>query len=315
MLEFCRGVVVYGAGLVLLAGVGLGQGIVAQVGAASQVTTIETKPLAFDVVSIRPQKSGQSDYGFGATPTGFHMDAPMVIAVLTAYTPAGGNDSAFYSNDRVVGLPEWAHNEFYNVEAKVSEDDLDAWKEPALQTGMLRAMLQTMLRDRCKLTVHRDTKEVSVYSLVVGKGGPKFKESVADAPHPAGMPLPGGAVVVLEGNNQMHFYGAQMESLAAYLSNVAGRPVQDKTGLKGRYDFVLQRPSVGAGSAEPGASAQPGAGSVPDPGPSVFAVLEDGLGLKLEAAKGSVDTLVIDHIERPSENQRLHKRGGPARRE
>jgi len=72
--------------------------------------------------------------------------------------------------------------------------------------------------------------------------------------------------------------------------------VQDKTGLKGRYDFVLQRPSVGASSAEPGA------GSVPDPGPSVFAVLEDGLGLKLEAAKGSVDTLVIDHIERPSEN-------------
>jgi uncharacterized protein (TIGR03435 family) len=291
MLEFCRRVV--GASLVLIAGVGLAQGTLEQAGATSQVTTIETQPLAFEVVSIRPEKSAARP-AYGPTPNGFHMDAPLMVAVLTAYTPSGGGDSAFYTGDRIVSMPDWALNETYNVDAKVSEDDLDAWKQPALQTGMLRAMLQTMLRDRCKLTVHRDTKDVSVYSLVVGKGGPKFKESAPDALHPAGMPLPGGAVVVLEGNTGMHFYGAQMESLAAYLSNVAGRPVQDKTGLKGRYDFVLQRPSMGAGSADAGTGA--------DAGPSVFAVLEDALGLKLEGTKGSVDMLVIDHIERPSEN-------------
>ena len=91
----------------------------------------------------------------------------------------------------------------------------------------------------------------------------------------------------------MHFYAVSMGSLTPLLSNwVGARPVQDKTDLTGRYDFRLKRPALGGPSAQADAS---------DVRPSIPAALEE-LGLKLEPAKGDVEILVIDHVERPSEN-------------
>src|ERR1039458_674729 len=164
---------------------------------------------------------------------------------------------------------------------------------------MLQAMLQAMFAERCKMAVHREVKEVAVYSLVVAKGGPKFKETDPTVEHPDGIKLPWGGVMV-PGKDGMNLYGTSMASLASLLggSGGAGRTIQDKTGLTGSYDLVMKNPDRGG----PAPGEQQGGPTASDPGGSaIYSVLGD-LGLKLESAKGQVETLVIDHMERPSEN-------------
>lgn len=252
------------------------------------------RTFAFEVISIRQDFSRGVHDDFGPTPDGYHMtNKPLLLAIITAYVPQS-SDAALFTNN-VTGLPDWAQSDNYDIDAKVSEADLAEWQKPASQKVMLREMLQAMLADRFKLVVHREMKEVSVYSLVAAKNGPKFKETNPADPHPGGMRLPGGAVIVpKDAGHSIHFYEASMATLASLLSSTAGRPIQDKTGLTGKYDFVLQKPDPADG---PVAGPQEAA----DSGPTLFSVVE-ALGLKLEPTKGSVETLVIDHIERPSEN-------------
>lgn len=133
---------------------------------------------------------------------------------------------------------------------------------------------------------------------MVAKNGPKLQAPEADAEavrakHPDAVGVPGGSGVFVRGQTNGHIdvYGATTGTLALLLSGAAGRPVQDKTGLTGTYDMHLDmgQPVLAAdGAAEPGAS--------------VFSTLQEQLGLKLEARKGQVEILVIDHIERPSHN-------------
>jgi uncharacterized protein (TIGR03435 family) len=255
------------------------------------------KTWKFEVVSIRQNKSGDAPerYGlaqYGPAPDGWRMrNGTLSLAILTAYVPQNG--AAIYTGKQVQGEPEWTSTERYDIDARISDTDRAEWLKPEAQKVMLRAMLQAMLVDRCKLTVHRDIRELAVYSLVLSKNRPKFKETVPDEPHPGGTPVPGGGTVVTEdGGHAMHFYSISLGSLTPLLSNWIGRPVQDNTGLAGRYDFLLQRPALGGASAQSDGL---------DPRPSIPSALED-LGLKLESAKGQVETLVIDHVERPSEN-------------
>ena len=255
------------------------------------------KALAFDVVSVRQNASGGTSRTrppqYGPTADGFRMtNMPLRFAIITAYVPQSGG--TLFTND-MPGMPDWAQNENYDIDARVAEADLAEWRKPAMQPVMLRAMLQALLADRFKLTVHRDTKEVSTYSLVVGKNGPKLKETTPGEPHPGAMAIPGGGMMVPQDGRGavVQFYDASMATLSPFLSIFAGRPVQDKTGLTGRYDFSFKKPSP-MGSLSAGEDAS-------DPEPTVFSAVEE-LGLKLEAAKGSVETLVIDHVERPSEN-------------
>jgi bla regulator protein BlaR1 len=254
-------------------------------------------PLAFEVISIRQKKEfSQGIPEVGPTPDGWRMvDNGLSFAVLHAYVPKTG--AAFYTNEQVVGLPDWVRRESYEIHAKVSEADLADWQNPAKQPAMLQAMLQAMLVDRCKMVVHRTAKEVSVLALVPGKTGPKFKESLTGEPHASGVPLPGGGVIVPEdGGKTIHVYAAPMSSFASLLSGLTKQLVQDKTGLTGKYDFVI--PNLAMLNAT--AQLQEGGGAS-DPGPTIFSVVGD-LGLKLESTKGQVETLVIDHIERPTEN-------------
>ena len=252
---------------------------------------VKAKNYAFDVVSIRQtQAAGQPR--FGPTADGYQaIDLPLLFSVLMANLPASGE--AYYTMDRVKGAPDWLTTNRYNIEAKISEADLPAWQNPDQQKVMIPAMLQAFLLDRCKLSTHRETRESAIFEMEAGKNGPKLQESAPDAPHPAGINLPAGGTLIAGGNGQtLTFYGASMASLAQVLSNFSGRPVKDKTGLTGKYDFVLER-----------VEAQPSPDGAPaprDPGPPAYAV--DALGLHLERSKSMVDTLVIDHIERPSEN-------------
>jgi uncharacterized protein (TIGR03435 family) len=254
-------------------------------------------PMAFEVVSIRQKKAfSQRIPEVGPTPNGWRMvDNGLAFAILHAYVPETG--ATFYTTEQVLGLPDWTGSETYEIHAKVREADLAEWQNPSKQPAMLQFMLQAMLIDRCKIAVHRDTKEVSVLALVSGKSGPKYKESIPGRPHASGIPLPGGGVIVPEdGGKTLHVYAAPMSSFASLLSNLAKQPVQDKTGLTGKYDIVIPNLAM-LGAMAP----RQDSGAAPDPGPTIFSIVED-LGLKLESTKGRVETLVIDHIERPTEN-------------
>ena len=250
----------------------------------------------FEVVSIRQNKSDDAEnYGlaqYGPTPDGWRMsNGSLALAILTAYVPRSGG--AIYTGKQIEGQPEWTLNDRYDIDARIAEADRAEWQNPESQKVMLRAMLQAMLAERCKLAVHRETKELPVYSLVLRKDGPKFKQTDPTAPHPGGLPVPGGGSLITEDDGHtMHFYAVSMASLISLLSNWADRPVQDNTGLTGRYDFQLKRPALGSPSTQPVEG---------DSRPSIPSALEE-LGLRLESTKGPVEIFVVDHVERPSEN-------------
>jgi uncharacterized protein (TIGR03435 family) len=250
-----------------------------------------TKALAFEVVSIRPSKPGSLPAVWPKVlPDGYRATNQSIWStIMLAYFSA---DMSSWRRDRVVGAPPWAGKELYDIEAKVSAADVTEWQRQGPQKEMLRAMLRTMLKQRCKLLLHSTTSEAPIYALVVGKHGPKLKEATAGEKFPPhSIPLPdGGADIPYRTGEtpQLTFFGAPMASLAEFLSWSSERPVQDQTGLTGEYDFVLQRRDEE---------------SMPetDPEPATPWAVED-LGLALKPAKASAVTLVIEHIERPSPN-------------
>lgn len=177
---------------------------------------------------------------------------------------------------------------------------------PGASKEQFRLMLQNLLAERFKLTVHHSQKEMSVFNLVVAKNGPKFKEYVEipqdddaarqngplkknDEGFPILPPGKGFSMAIMNDRAALRSGGGTMEELAVNLSNQLHQPVHDDTGLQGKYDIVM--------------TWVPGEPKAEDPGPSIFQALKDQLGLKLESKKGMVDILVVDHLEKtPTEN-------------
>jgi uncharacterized protein (TIGR03435 family) len=212
--------------------------------------------------------------------------------------------------------PSWMMGERFNVNANVPAG---ATKEE------FRQMIQTLMAERFALKIHKEQKEMPAYELVVAKGGPKLVESAPlkagetdqPPPRPAGMPRltmgknrfperPPGVPMMIMMNGKAANRGVRQttEQLAAMVSGQLGKPVIDATGLTGKYDYTL----YWAASNGPAPPPPPGAeNAVPaasdDGGPSIFAALQEQLGLKLEAKKGMVDVYVVDHVEKtPTEN-------------
>jgi uncharacterized protein (TIGR03435 family) len=259
--------------------------------------------LGFAAASVRRNVSGTESCDpehLYVTGDGFHMaNCPLIVALVMAYVPADGAFMGFSTDGRVVGAPDWMKSELYDIDARVDEADMAAWQNPAKQKEMMHAMLQSLLVERCKLAVHREMPEKPAYALVVAKGGPKFHEAKSLEPaailkdHPDVAAVPGGGgMFALRAGGSVDFYATPMATVAVVLSNKAGRVVVNKTGLTGRYDIKLAMPQAGQ-SAPDGAQ---------DPGASIFTVVQEQLGLKLEPAKEKVETLAIDHVERPTEN-------------
>ena len=167
---------------------------------------------------------------------------------------------------RVLGGPGWADSDQFDIAAKA--DSADVTRDE------IRGMLQALLAERFKLVVHRETKEVPVYTLVLAKSGSKLKAAAPDRKsamaHTVGPS--GEQLTVIE--------SSPLKVLVNMLANTLGRPVVDKTGLDGFYDYTFEWPDAGS---------------------SLFASV-DQLGLKLEAKKEPVDVLVMDRAEHPSEN-------------
>jgi len=204
---------------------------------------------------------------------------------MLAYFPRG---MTYWSPDRLSGAPPWAGNDLYDIDAKVSQADLADWQKQGAKKEMLRAMLQAMLTERCRLAIHSTTVEKPIYVLLLGKHGPKLAESKPDESPPSGaIRLPEGGFLI-PGRQELKFFQTPMMSLAANLSFGSFRPVEDKTQLTGIYDFVLATKDHDNASAA-------------NSDPLIQYDLET-LGLMLKPASGPMETLVVDHIERPSAN-------------
>jgi uncharacterized protein (TIGR03435 family) len=204
------------------------------------------------------------------------------------------------------GAPDWLSTESYNVEAKA---------DGASSPDEIRLMVRSMLADRLKLAVHRETREAQVYDLVPAKAGLKLTPAAPgscqnfDRDHPPAPGTPTATPIHFCGNlglgsGEINAWGVPMASFAQGLSNFLGRPVIDKTGASGNYNFVFRFAMDQAISptmaGPPRASDAP---APPDPAsPNIFSALEEQLGMKVESAKGQIEMLVIDHAERPSEN-------------
>jgi uncharacterized protein (TIGR03435 family) len=220
---------------------------------------------AFDVASVKPNPTGTGNSGVN---TGHGRLAATNVTLRRLI------QSAFDVNDfQIVGGPDWIGAEKYDIEAKA---DISA------QTGHFDygPMLQALLADRFRLKVHRETRQLPVYSLVIARNGPKL----------TGHTGTGGAAT-----NTSHASGkatltatmASMAGLAYRLGRDLDRKVIDNTGLKGEYDLTLEW----APDPRPDSTA-----------PSIFTALPEQLGLKLESTRGPVEVVVIDSVEKASEN-------------
>ncbi len=263
---------------------------IAQVSAAPHSARAAVKkPVVFDVVSIRPSKPGSPEgITGGILPDGYRARGQSLRStIMLAYFPPV---MSYRSKDRILGAPPWIGDR-YDIEAKVAPSDMAEWQKQGNtleQKKMLQEMLQTMLAERCKLVVHHIPAEIPGYALEVGKHGPKFKDAKPNENFPQNsMKLADGGVLVVSREN-ISFYGASMASLVSFLQSDTLPLLQDKTSLTGKYDFVLQKRDDATASEN-------------DPDPSTRWEMEE-LGLTLKSVKIPTETLVIDHIERPSEN-------------
>ena len=229
-------------------------------------------PRAFEVASVKPHQGPLSRI------FDFSSSGPRVT--LQAYPPIGLIMEAYnlknYQVTFAASVPQPDYT-YYDIVAKAEGNGAPTRNE-------FRQMLQTLLAERFNLKVHREMKEMPVYALVVGKNGPKFKESAPDATFVSNHGVNGR-------NQNMTLSKATMESVADDIRNFLDRPVVDKTWLTGTYDVKME--------------ATPGFTINNDPDLrdiSIFTAVQEQLGLRLEAQKAMVEVLVVDHVEKPSEN-------------
>lgn len=251
---------------------------------------------SFEVVSIRQNisQNGTGPRDLVASSDGFRIERqPLQNILLTAYPPEAGG---MFLN-RIENMPDWLRNERYDIDARISDADRAAWNDPKNQPAMLQQFLQAMLADRLKLVVHREYKTVPVFDLVVARTGAKFSETKPDEhPPTAEAILPGGGRMGQNPEGATHFSNFTMGLLAALLTSKSDRPVLDRTGLTGRYTLDVHEPQQMAAP-----SAASNGDSEDEHRPAVADALKS-VGLELKSAKEPVEFLVIDHIEKPTDN-------------
>jgi len=276
----------------------LGQGSGVLSGAAPPAATEDVKVPEFDVVSVKPDKSGTGMMRIRSTSDGY--SATNVSPKLLIQMAYG------IRQDLISGAPGWTDSSRYDFDAKVAGADVDALKK--LSPEQRRTMLQPALADRFKLKVHSETKQLPVFELVVAKGGSKLKEAAPGDTYANGIKGVDGvgrAGTMRMGPGQLTGQGVPIATLVNLLAQQLHQTVIDKTGLTGKYDLELTwTPDQGSDPMFKGTDGAPQkADPAPDSsGPSIFTALQEQLGLKLQSTKGPVETLVVDHIEMPSEN-------------
>ena len=268
-------------------------------------TAITSAP-KFDVASVKQNKSGDSRMGIGLQPGGRFSATNATVRNLVRF--------AYQLQDfQLVGGPDWLNSERFNILAQAGSD------VPPGQPGTIgpvQLMLRALLAERFGLIVRPDTRTMPIYALVVarpdGKLGPRLSASSIDCVAMMAAARGGGAAPPAPGPGQRPVCGLRtapgqimaggfpLSQLTLSLSGMVQRVVIDRTGLSGNYDLELTfTPDQMSQVAQP-----PGGQLSPvDPnGPSIFTALQEQLGLKLDSQNGPVDVMVIDRVERPTED-------------
>ena len=241
---------------------------------------------AFDAASIKPNRSAESRRSFRIEPGGNVTASNVTLRHLMW--------NAYQVQDfQIIGGPSWAATERYDIVARAGENP---------RPEQVRLMLRSLLADRFKLKVQAATRDLPIYALVMaradGRTGPRLRAAegaCAGTVDPAA-PGPGSGCGSTVGNGTLRTGGLSMPRLAGELTGFLGRRVEDRTGLAGNFAIELEwSPEL---QAEPGQP--PAAGG--DARPSIFTAVQEQLGLRLESRTGPVSVIVIESVERPSED-------------
>jgi uncharacterized protein (TIGR03435 family) len=279
-------------------------GIVFIIGAFARGPSAQAPPSpTFEVASLKPSKSDDLRRFIARQPGGrvTVTNMPLRELITFAYQLA---------SFQLTGGPSWIASDRFDMIAKLEGNP--EFPAPGAGPDPIQLALRALMVDRFKLQVHRETREMDIYALVMvkpGVPGPALKPSTTDcaarikagprAGDPPPQMSPASGLVpcnIMVGPGIIRFGGFPLSQLTTMLGGQAGRLVFDRTGLTGNWEFELHFAAEQRG--------QPPAGvDVPAPGPdapSLFTALQEQLGLKLESTKGPVEVLVIDHVEQPT---------------
>jgi uncharacterized protein (TIGR03435 family) len=280
----------------------------------------------FEVASLKPNNGCENSPtprvgNFSPSPGRLEMPCvDLQNLVQAAFGTFGDGVSINTQPLHMEGGPSWMQSEHYSLSAKGDG--------PARTEMLAGPMLQALLEERFRLQTHRETREMPVYAMTVGKGGLKVQPlaegacTPLDLTHPPAPPNPGDpppnvcGVMMMgptgKGDMMIEVRGSTMTQFAQRLSGRVDRAIVDKTGIAGKFNFHLEftpdpymrgqslpagRGGDAGNAANPSNPAPP-----PDPGPSLFVALQEQIGLKLSPGKGPVSFLIIDHVEKPTAN-------------
>lgn len=260
----------------------------------AQEPPVLSPPLSFDVASIKINKSRTRTQMRWFPGGRFIMGLPIEVILTSGYG---------VPMSRIVGAPEWVSSAFFDIDARAD-------RQPTVDER--RAYYRGLLEERFRLKAHVEQREMDVYALVLantdGRLGPGLRRSTvncdaviaenrkrAEAGEPPQPPAPGARPVCgsIGGSISLTAGAAELASLVAMISTGLDRPVLDRTGLTGRFDIDFRSAPMRVGVAPPPSIADR---------PSVFAAVQEQLGLKLESTRAPIPVLVIDHIEMPGDN-------------
>jgi uncharacterized protein (TIGR03435 family) len=225
----------------------------------------------WNVVTVRPSDPNARRDGFDVRGRRVVVEnKPVEDMLMVAYG---------LQKNQIVGLPDWAKTERFDVDGVPNIDGQPGWPQTQI-------LMRKLLAERFGLKVHHDQREMQVYALTVAKSGPKLEPSKGD---PNGLPRQDAHTSA--GERRVGFTNTSMKDLVLELLIEVDRPVVDRTGLDGRYDFKLAFTKDEANA--------PTDGSAP---PGLFTAIQEQMGLKLEPVKAPADVVVVDAVQRPTAN-------------
>jgi uncharacterized protein (TIGR03435 family) len=247
-----------------------------------------------EVATVKPSDPAKEHLGmYWRQPDGFKCDGATLRGLISnAYMVTGSSVKGL-----IVGGPAWMPSQAFDVQVKVDPPTVARWSKlpQAAVDEERRNLLRDLLAERFQLKLHREPREMPAFALIVAKNGSKLQPPVEETNVPADVPQ---SRINFYGRDRMQGHFATLGNLSRSLATepeIAGRPVVDKTGLTGQYDFTLHWTPFDPGSAA--APTDPG-----EQGPSLFTALEEQLGLKLKPEKDQIEVIVVDSVEKPSEN-------------
>lgn len=255
----------------------------------------QTSPQGFDVVTIKPSDPGSQNVHIGISQSGAFeaKNVDIKTLIMQAY-----DVRAF----QLSGGPGWTGTDRYDI---VTKDMAGGVSEEAIRTmtddqrtqfrNRLMEKLRLLMADRFQLKVHKESRELTVYALVVAKGGSKLQTATGEYSRDSGL----NASRADDGKTAITGKNLEMPILIRYLAGQVGRDVLDQTGLTEKYNFKfsfspdLNRPADITGADAPRTDTS---------GPSIFTALQEQLGLRLDTQKAPVEIIVIDSVQKPSDN-------------